>query len=229
MTDIFQSPSDQGGTQTESEGTQNPEHPLVGDGKKYATMEAALESLVPKEEHISNLEAELATLREGQTKMETLEASLEALQAKQGIDPSKLAELVDSRIASNNQADVQKANVEAVVTTLTQKFGDAEKASEAYNKRAAELGMTPEALTELATQSPTAVLEYFGAEQGTPAPTKTTGSVNTETLNVTATSGDHDYAWWQNLRRSDEKAYYRRANEMHSDVARLGRERFYQT
>ena len=237
MTTIFESnPSDKEGTVTND--NQNlPEglDSLVGEGKKYATAEAALASLGPKEEHIATLEAELATLREDNTRLKTVGETLEALKAgnnkadQPDVDPNTLAELVDSRIAAKSAAEQKEQNVKSVVTTLIEKFGTAEKAQEAYEKRAGELGVNTDTLTDLASHSPTAVLAYFNAANSEAMPSKTTGDVNPEALSPSGASNDRTYDWWNQMRKDNEKEFNRPENQklMHEDAHRLGRDRFF--
>jgi hypothetical protein len=230
MTTESTSPFDQSGTQTDA-ATDNPtlEHPLIGEGKKYTTMEAALAALTSGQEHIANLEAENASLRQEEDRLKAVENTLnDIVKPKEDpLDEGKLSELVDSRITLKEKSSTMKANVAEVVTNLAAHFGGNEKAKAAYEAKAQELGMTPEAMTELSATSPKAVLAYFDVKQSTAPVTKTTGD-SPEKLEASGV-GEHTYAWWQNLRRTDEKQYFRRSAEMHADRANQGREKFYGT
>jgi hypothetical protein len=234
MANPFESPSDKGGN-PETENQENSfNHPLVGEGKKYATLEAALDSLTPAQEHINKLEAELADLRKQMSDRESIEQKLEEIAEAKRVpaeksDPNDLLKLVDSRLAEKEQERSIKANIDSVVTTLTAKFGDEAKAKAAYEQKAAELGVSVGTLTELASKSPKAVLSYFNAREGSEVPTKTTGSVNTDALDTGDVNGERDFKYWQDVRRKNEKHYYSSGvqAQMRQDIERLGRDRFF--
>jgi hypothetical protein len=230
MNDTTKSPFDKEGTSTV---TPDSLAELVGEGKKYATVEAALESIAPKEEHIGTLEAELAELRQKNESLETAVKALDDIKAgnsksdQTDLDPDAIARLVDSRIESKNAEKTAVQNVDTVVTAMKTKFGTADKAKEAYEAKALELGMGVETLTEIAAKSPKAVLSYFDLKPETPAPTKTEGSVNTEALGLEQTS-ERDYEYWQKYRRENADYYTPDVQRLRdADVARLGNDRFF--
>src|SRR5687768_7954579 len=80
--DVDQTPSDATPATTTQENTIPPELvELVGAGKKYATVEAALKALPHSQSHINKLEAELATLREEVTKRKTTQELLDEIKS----------------------------------------------------------------------------------------------------------------------------------------------------
>lgn len=164
---------------------------LVGPGKKYATVEKALEALAPSQSHIATLEAELKELRaktEGVVSVEQVYATVQELLEKErrpavtpALDEASLAGLLDRTLTAREQAASKQQNVEAVKSALTAKFGD--KANEQFKAKAAELGLPIGELNALAAKSPKAVLEYFGVKPGG-TPARTSSSVNTEALSI---------------------------------------------
>ena len=58
---------------------------LVGEGKKYSSVEDALKSVPHAQKHIQTLESELATLKEELSKRKTTEELLDEI--KSGIQP----------------------------------------------------------------------------------------------------------------------------------------------
>ena len=156
-----------------------------GERQKYNTVEDALNSISPAQEHIQNLEAENARLKEEaekSTSIDKLMAKLEEKtssqtdqsQDKQVFDDSKLTELMDARLTARDKEQVAKQNVDTVVQAFSSKYGD--KASEVYNKVASDAGIDGDTLKMLAEKSPQAVLQLAGlgneATQSQPAHTQ---------------------------------------------------------
>lgn len=166
---------------------------LVGDGKKYSSIEDALKSVPHAQKHIQTLESELAAAREELTKRKTTEELLDEI--KSGIQPQgtpagtefdqdKLLQLVDQTLEYKEKQKSAKTNAESVASKFTEKYG--QKAEEVYNTVARESGLTVQQLNSLAASSPKIVLKLAGLE-GVSAPVvgKPNSSVNTEALNKT--------------------------------------------
>lgn len=174
--------------------TQLPDHlkDLVGPGKKYATVEKALESIPHAQQHISTLETELKGMREkiatavsAEQVYETVQQLLEAEKATlsvAAVDENSLAALLDRKLTEREALAKQQANVSSVKAALANKFG--EKAEEMYVAKATELGVGVQFLNDIVKHSPKAALELFGLAH-TPTPIRTTsGGINTEALNA---------------------------------------------
>ncbi len=161
---------------------------LVGEGKKYATLEAALSSIGPAQEHILRLEDELRQARESVQSGDALKETYETVQEMltklretpqaSVVDEAAIAGLLDRKLTEREQKQIVAANAATVKQALEAKYGD--KAKEVYDAKAEELGIKDGFLNDLAVKSPKAVLELFGikpaASKATPS---TPGSVNT--------------------------------------------------
>lgn len=149
---------------------------LVGEGRKYATVEAALASVPHAQQHIASLESENEQLKQQvadlQSKLEKA-ANLEDVVAKlsatqtpeeppipQGLDEQGVLKLLEQREAQR----LAQANQVAVTNALIAKYGDASKATEALQTKAQEFGVDFEYMKDLAAKSPKAVLSYFNVE-----------------------------------------------------------------
>lgn len=149
---------------------------FVGEGRKYANIQAALASIPHAQAHIANLEgenqrltSENETLKAELAKAKNLEDVVASLTASQqpaasqvpaGLDEQAVLELLNKRDA---QA-VAQANQVQVTNALIGKFGDGAKATEALKAKAAELGVGFEFMKDLAAKSPKAVLSYFNVD-----------------------------------------------------------------
>lgn len=164
---------------------------LVGEGKKYATIEKALEALPHSQEFISKLEQENRELREASTKAvsrEELYATVqellkaEATKPSGGLDEQGVKALLDRTLLEREAKRVVTENEGAFKKAMAEKYGD--KAKDVYLSEVGKLGMTAEAMDALARTNPKAALKLFGidaAPSATPRPTLP-GGVNTTAL-----------------------------------------------
>ena len=163
---------------------------LVGDGKKYSSVEDALKSVPHAQKHIQTLESELAAAREELAKRKTAEELLDEI--KSGIQPQatpagsefdqdKLLQLVDQTLEQKERQRAAKTNAESVANKFTEKFGD--KAEEAFLTIAKEAGLTVQQLNSLAMNSPKVVLKLAGfGDSADKPPAHSSGSLNTQSL-----------------------------------------------
>lgn len=165
---------------------------LIGEGKKYATVEKALEALGHSQAHIAKIEKENADLR-GQAGgvsqeqlLQTVQELLAAERATHGaatasVDEAALASLLDRKLQERQAAEEAQRNVATVKKALQDKYG--EKAEEHYKATAEALGVGPKFLNDLVAKSPAAASKLLGLEPGKPsAGSVTKGTVNTAAL-----------------------------------------------
>lgn len=163
---------------------------LVGDGKKYATVEKALEALAHSQNHIAKLEQEArerAAQLESAVSVEKLHETVQELLAKErethvpaAVDEAALSGLLDRALTQREQAALAQKNQDAVVTALRNKFGD--KAQEVYEGKAKELGVSVADLNAMARKSSAAVLTYFDVKAAPGIPARPGSSVNTDAI-----------------------------------------------
>lgn len=145
---------------------------MVGEGKKYGSVEAALKSIKPAQEHIATLETEAKQLRD---KLKELEDRAYADQVKDSLkeeQPSKPVQEVDiSNLVKESVAKVltqaekekqAKLRQSVVVEAAIKSWGSAAETS-LYTK-AAELGLSPTQINDLSATSPEAALKLLGIE-----------------------------------------------------------------
>lgn len=166
---------------------------LVGEGKKYKTVEAAIASLPHHTAHIGKLETELAQLREEVAKRKTTQELLDEIKSgiptgastpKQEFNQDAVAALVRKVVDETKAGETQASNVATIVDTFKATYGDQAEAQ--YNKVAAEAGLTVAALNQLAKVSPQAVIKLAGiGKTVTPPVGKIKSDVNTTPTNHT--------------------------------------------
>jgi hypothetical protein len=206
---------------------QDPVHELVGEGKKYATVEKALESITHAQAHIATVEednaalkAQLAEANLAITKATSLDEVLSKISASKEepvtlaptIDPQAITQAVLDQLQVADQAKVEQANSAAVVTKLQEKYG--EKAEEVYRSMATKVGLSVAQLNALAGKSPMAVLAYF--EQVKSEETKApTGTVVTSSLDGTPLPKEIENPWsnkggvdlWREIKKETNAKY----------------------
>lgn len=147
--------------------------------QKYKSVSEALVGASHAQAHIKRLEQEMADLRARVTEADT-RASLVDSVRDQGKDTSKPQLSRDELFDAFNQFDQAKRQQEMrqqnrtkVNTGLRERFGEA--AANAVNRRAQEMGVTPEFLLDIGEKSPSAFFEYFKTEtKGSPSTTTST-------------------------------------------------------
>ena len=162
---------------------------LVGEGKKYSTLEAAYASIAPAQNHIATIEAENASLKqllEGQRTTRELMDEFRSTQANGQTSPAPqvrqqdISTLVNQELTKIEQVKTKAQNNRTVAQRFMKQYGS--KGEEVYNQLATDSGLTVADLNIIAANSPTAVFKMAGlAYQQQPQVTPTSaGSVNTQ-------------------------------------------------
>lgn len=160
---------------------------------KYKTVEDALKALGHSQAHIktlesekSNVEKEIEQLREQVKKIDSIDEVLKKLTANEepkkqeekttpagGLSEEAVAKLINNALKAKDERASAENNVNQVLTSLKNKFGDDAKVKEEVAKKAASLGLTPEKLGELSMSAPQLVLQLFEATKPTNTPSPT--------------------------------------------------------
>lgn len=163
---------------------------MVGQGKKYSSVEDALKSVPHAQKHIKTLEEELAQAKVELERRKTAEQILSEIKSGNQqtetpsgntVTPDIVAQLVEQSLAQNMRRQTEAQNTNQVVSAFKSKFG--EKAEEAYNSIAAESGLTVEQFNNLAKTSPALILKLagLGEKKGDiPPVVKSNSSIRTE-------------------------------------------------
>lgn len=152
---------------------------------KFQSVEAALESIPHANAHIAKLEEELANERRAKGELtDELNRAKGALEAVDRLVPPKqeqqpstpaqqpapeqgdvvdidalVTEKVTQTLTLQEQKNIQKANQAAVISAMSEKFG--EEAESKFYSKAAELGLTNDEMNDLARTKPRAVVALF--------------------------------------------------------------------
>lgn len=162
---------------------------LIGDGRKYKTIEDALKSIPNAQAHIEKIEGENAELRISSEKVSNIDSMLEKIEANQNqgtttptveFDPNSVAAIVDDRLKLKDEQNAKNLNTQSVIDAMRNQYG--EKASETFNRAATDNGLSVAELNALCQTSPKAALKLIGVNETVSLPLTSNGSVNTESL-----------------------------------------------
>ena len=212
-------------------------------GDQWSDPEVLAKGKLESDTHISNLEQQLSELRDDLGKHDYAKDLLEKLQGQATntsnvtpVEPnvsagtvegntipeaSDLESLIEQTLNAREQKNTAKQNISQTDKHLTELFGT--EANAEVTKRASEIGMTMDKLQEIASESPSAFFKLIG-EDGfkREANAIPNSQVNTDTgFNRSA---ERDWAYYQNLRKTNSKLYYdpKTQNAMVQDKIRLG-------
>lgn len=165
---------------------------LVGQGKKYQSVEEALKSVPHAQKHIKDLETELVQLKEEVMKRKSTEEIIEEFRlgnvqpgtppANTSITQETIEQTVANLLARKESETKAGGNVSKVIATFVETFGDKEKAEAEFLKIAEASGLSIDMLNNLAATSPEAVFKLAGFQKKIVPPGKITSSINTESL-----------------------------------------------
>ena len=160
---------------------------LIGEGKKYATPEIALASLPAKEAHITNIEGQLKSQEAIKELLEEAKANrTKGTPAEQvGTSQTDIPEMVRHELAVDRANQARQSNIIKVNDAFVASYGD--KSDEAFNKLAAENGMSTEAFLNLTRESPDIVLKIAGLSKSTTPVGGLKTTVNTTALAANTT------------------------------------------
>lgn len=159
----------------------NPLEELVGEGKKFKSVEDLAKGKLESDKFIEHLTKEQEQLRQDLEKYKGLEEKVEGLLKAQPpatpstpateqptgqVDAPDINKLIEQQLSEREKAQLANDNFQKSQTAVLEAHGgDTAKAKAAIQKRAQELGVTPEYLGEQARQSPTAFATLMGLGQ----------------------------------------------------------------
>lgn len=209
---------------------------LVGEGKKYASVEDLAKAVVFKDQHINTLESETAQYREvlqGQVEAQRQQVinTPPSEQTGQRVDEVDLETRIRETLEKTNREQKVAKNVNEVSQKLVDVYGSAEKANQAVKTRADELGVSLSFLMDMAAQSPKALYAQLGLDTQVRNTPTATGSVNPAALaaiNPSAAVQPGTYKFYEQMRKENPKLYNspRVQLQMHKEAVELG-EKFF--
>lgn len=159
---------------------------LVGEGKKFKTVEDLARGKYTADHYVDHMKARMDELRQDYTKLyethnagpslkETLDQYISELKQSQGtnqplgqedksvpLDETKLNDIVRQHIQANKQLESEENNARMVESKLQEAYGPNYK--QIASQQISQLNMKPEFFNELARQHPSVLLRTLGLE-----------------------------------------------------------------
>lgn len=212
-------------------------------GDQWSDPEVLAKGKLESDTHIQNLENQLKELRDDLGKQDYAKDLLDKLQGQANTpgtqvstepnnptgttegntipDVSDLESLIEQTLSVREQKNTAKQNIDHTDNHLNELFGT--EATAEVTKRAKDIGMSMDKLQEIASESPSAFFKLIGEDSFK----REVNQVPSNTVNTESgfnRSAEKDWAYYQNLRRTNPKQYYdpKTQNQMVQDKQRLG-------
>ncbi len=225
---------------------------LVGDDKKYKTVEDLAKSRVYSDIHIQSVERENAELREDllrlreeynagpklqelldqlvktpqqQTPSNVQTPNVNELNKQPVIDPNQIKSLVSQSVQEIETQRKQDANFNQVLNKLKERFGDNYQAT--LENQLKSLGIDATTLDNLARQHPQVAIKTLGLDQEPVRDGFQSPPPASQRSDLFAGNGKkRTWSYYQELRKKDPSAYYNPKNlvQMEHDAIALGDE-----
>lgn len=221
---------------------------LVGEGKKFRSVEDLAKGKAQSDRFIAQLQAEQEALRKELNTRLTMEQALDQL--RQGssanneespggnqpsgssdnpvsLKPEDVERIIDQRVTQRETERIQQENLRTVKEALQASLGP--EFPNKLKEIGDTLGMTADEMTALAKSKPKAFLALIGQQ---PAQKKeslfTPPSSSVQTAFKPANT-ERNKSYYDNLKKQNPKEYWtpRIQNQMHNDALRL-QERFFE-
>lgn len=219
---------------------------LVGDGKKFKTVEELAKGKYEADLYINDLirqkdelRADYLKLRDDSEARGTLKDMLDKLRTnehqrsseepkakeseKPAIDPSTLEDFFDKKFREREVSRTKEQNTKLVVDALKERFGHSYV--EVLNKQTEELGLTKEAVNYLAETTPKALLKTLGLDE---APKTDPFQAPPRNTSFASPKGQQKRTWsyYMQLKKDNPKVYLdpKTQVQMHKDYQAYGKE-----
>lgn len=176
---------------------QSPLNLLVGEGKKFKTVEDLAKSKLAADDFINTLktekeglESELTRLRVEVEKAKKTTTSETPNTTQSSVTEESLQALVDKVVSERERTKQRTINLSDAKKYLIDNFGD--KAEDTLNDQAKSMGVTKEKLLEIASDTPALFKRLFPGTKST-TQDSTSGTTNTERLELNHTSDTSEY------------------------------------
>lgn len=214
---------------TSSEPTASEIAELVGEGKKYKTIDDLAKAYKNADQFIEHIKTENQGLREELDKRLSANDVLEQLKREReesqsadagsgdttpSLSKEDLSELISNVLEEKDSQKTAQQNLATANDKMVEIYGDPQKAKAAMEAKASELGLSVGFLKQVAEQSPTAFFNSMGitGKSQTSGSSVTHGKTNTEALSVMNQSSNTTEGTWryyEELRKSNPKQYWK--------------------
>lgn len=220
---------------------------LVGEGKKFATVEDLAKGKLQSDAFITRLEQENAGIREDLTKRATIEEFMDKIKpqespapvtpvsepmkqeppqaqaAEQGMTPEEIRAAIEEQINKDKEQSQAQRNLAQVQEELQKAWGP--QYSHMLRDKAKELGVNEEYLQSLAASQPQVFLATVGAHVKTPTVGNVAPPASSQTTTFeNGTVGKKNFKHFSKMRKENPSEYWSKStqNEMHRLAGEMG-------
>lgn len=209
----------------------NPLESLVGEGKKFKTIEDLARGKMESDKFIAQMQREQQELREELNKRLTVEEVLAKIEERQkasksaasedddtesytpegnrGVDLSAIEKLVESKFNEAQSMADQRRNMQSVKNIMRERFGS--NYVRVMEEKLEELGVGKDWANGLAATQPKAFLSLMGTPSKPPG--DVTSPPQTQVRSTTST-GHKTFADFEKLRKEDPARYFSKDVQM---------------
>lgn len=196
---------------------------LVGDGKKYKTVEELAKAYFNADKHIVELREDLDTIKQDREAFHEVINELRKTPAKSAPAPTPttpavapnvseedLAKRVESTISAMEARKTFESNTESTLSKLTEVYGSRDNALLAVKKIVSASPAMKEILDKLGGTDPDAAVAFINARSPLEGPRTNTPGVGNGNLDKPVIETPHGIVTWsqaRDLRKKDPKRY----------------------
>ena len=195
---------------------------LVGPDKKFKSVEALAQGKLESDRYVDELKERLVAAEAKADSSTTTESVLDIIREERSntelqtenttptISRDDITTLIKETLSDEEKAKLGDQNLATVNKAFIDSYGDVTKAREAFATKANELGLSVDRLTEIAAESPSALLTMTGVSQLNRPSTSSAnlGTVNTEAnFNQKTELAKGTKAYYDNIRKTDKRLY----------------------
>lgn len=209
---------------TNSDSDVNHLEALVGDGKKFKSVEDLAKGKAEADRYIENLTSKLDELKKdleqrqsmaeyldqirGQAKPDPVSHQVDPNQVPPAANSSDLEKTLEELLARREQQKAHESNMDRVKRVLNENFQD--QANIAINHKAQQLGMSVKKLQELAADAPSAFFNLMGIQEDT---SRTPSGIPAPRTSVNSTGNQpagqvRNAAYYEKMKQTNPKQYF---------------------
>lgn len=206
---------------------------MVGEGKRYATVEELAKGKQEADAFIEQLKSETAGLREDLSKRPTMEDIQDIVKSyaseqestNSNVSGEDIQKLVQTELQASKVADKQADNVKQASDKMFELYGD--KAKEVVQQKANELGVAVEYLEQMAAANPKIFYATMGVQdnpnnQGSDGGNHQPEGHNAEQFQKKTEQQTGTWSYYRQLRKENPKNYW--SPKVQNEIFRLRKE-----
>lgn len=220
---------------------------LVGDGKKFSDNESLARGKFESDRHVTNLERQIAELREdidkgtqitdlmemvrkqneSTDKTETTSTESHSETSSGQMTEDELKDLISTHVSERDKQAAEARNLAEADKALKDKYG--ETSARVVKERADDLGMSVEEMQQFASKNPKGFFRLMNMDSTRKESGSFVGGGQRSESVPPKNANPRNFAHYQDLRRKNKGLYFNPKTQqaMMDDLTSMGKEAFY--